>query len=120
MPRDSPPVKGLASVDQMIKRPDSLLHRNRRIRSVRKDHIDVIQTQPLQTIVQPFDQVFPAQSSGVEFFSAGPEEDFGRDDVVGSLPAHLVEHSAHLDFGVSFGVSPVLLIDTDCVGSDKR
>lgn len=108
MPRNLPPVKGLSSVNQMIKRPNSLLHRHSRIRSVRKDHIDVIQTQPLQTIVQPFDQMFPAQSSGVEFFSAGPEEDLGRDDVVGSLPAHLVEDSAHLDFRVSFGVSPVV------------
>jgi hypothetical protein len=65
----------------------------------------VIQAQPLQTIVQPLDQVLPAQSSAVQLLSTGTEEDLGGDDVVGPLPTHLVQDSAHLDLGVSFGVT---------------
>ena len=51
--------------------------------------------------------MLPAQTTRVELLSTGSEEDLGGDNVVGSLPSHFVEHSTHLDLGVSFGVSSV-------------
>ena len=67
--------------------------------------LTILQTQPLQTVSQPLDQMLPAQTPRVQLFTSRSEKDLGTDDVVGSLPAHLVEDTTHLDLGVSFGVS---------------
>jgi len=53
---------------------------------VRKDNINVIKLQVLQTLKSTFNDVFPGKTSSVVgLFSVGSKEDLGGDDVVSSI-----------------------------------
>ncbi|GAO49825.1 hypothetical protein G7K_3963-t1 [Saitoella complicata NRRL Y-17804] len=93
------PVKSMTIIDDLGERTNDLLHRRKRIGTVRHDNINIIQLQPLQTLLHTLQQMLPTQALVV--WSRSTPVQLGRDNVVRPVPSQLLDRGTHCLFAFS-------------------
>lgn len=104
-PLRSAPVVRLVVVDEPVERAHNLLHGGGDVWAVRKDHVDVVELQALETVLRALDDVLAAEAARVlRLLAPRAEEDLGGDDNVTAVPVQLLDHTAHLELAVAVRV----------------
>jgi len=113
------PIERLAALDDVVHRPDRLFDRSVGIGAMAIDEVDVVQLQALQRAVDRIEQVLAVQRVVVVGAAAHAPVELGRHDELDARPGKLLQHLAHDDFAVTFGVDLGVVEEVDS-GVERR